>query len=62
MNQPGTLRNSVGPNFAAGMIFVFLVGVVFFAPLALLPLYLQNLRGLSAFLSQTRPAGIDITR
>ena len=32
-------------NFAAGMIFVFLVGVVFFAPLALLPLYLQDLMG-----------------
>jgi MFS transporter, DHA2 family, multidrug resistance protein len=32
-------------NFSAGMVFVFLVGVVFFAPLALLPLYLQNLMG-----------------
>jgi DHA2 family multidrug resistance protein len=32
-------------NFAAGMVFVFLVGVVFFAPLALLPLYLQDLMG-----------------
>ncbi len=32
-------------NFAAGMLFVFLVGVTFFAPLALLPLYLQDLMG-----------------
>ena len=32
-------------NFAAGMLFVFLVGAVFFAPLALLPLYLQDLMG-----------------
>jgi DHA2 family multidrug resistance protein len=32
-------------NFAAGMLFVFIVGVTFFAPLALLPLYLQNLMG-----------------
>jgi MFS transporter, DHA2 family, multidrug resistance protein len=32
-------------NFAAGMLFVFIIGVSFFAPLALLPLYLQNLMG-----------------
>ncbi len=32
-------------NFSAGMIFVFLIGVSFFAPLALLPLYLQDLMG-----------------
>jgi DHA2 family multidrug resistance protein len=32
-------------NFAAGMLTVFLVGVTFFAPLALLPLYLQDLMG-----------------
>jgi MFS transporter, DHA2 family, multidrug resistance protein len=32
-------------NFAAGMLFVFIIGVGFFAPLALLPLYLQNLMG-----------------
>ncbi len=32
-------------NFSAGMLFVFIVGVVFFAPLALLPLYLQDLMG-----------------
>jgi DHA2 family multidrug resistance protein len=32
-------------NFAAGMVTVFLVGVTFFAPLALLPLYLQDLMG-----------------
>ncbi|MBV8738090.1 MAG: DHA2 family efflux MFS transporter permease subunit [Alphaproteobacteria bacterium] len=32
-------------NFSAGMLFVFIIGVVFFAPLALLPLYLQDLMG-----------------
>jgi DHA2 family multidrug resistance protein len=32
-------------NFSAGMIFVFIIGVSFFAPLALLPLYLQDLMG-----------------
>ncbi len=32
-------------NFAAGMVFVFIIGVIFFAPLALLPLYLQDLLG-----------------
>ena len=32
-------------SFAAGMLTVFLVGVTFFAPLALLPLYLQDLMG-----------------
>ncbi len=32
-------------NFAASMIFAFLVGVVFFAPVALLPLYRQDLMG-----------------
>ena len=32
-------------NFAAGMVFVFIIGVTFFAPLALLPLYLQELMG-----------------
>ncbi len=32
-------------NFSAGMLTVFLVGVTFFAPLALLPLYLQDLMG-----------------
>ena len=32
-------------NFTAGMIFVFIIGVSFFAPLALLPLYLQDLMG-----------------
>jgi MFS transporter, DHA2 family, multidrug resistance protein len=32
-------------NFSAGMIFVFIIGITFFAPLALLPLYLQDLMG-----------------
>ncbi|MGH7047179.1 MAG: DHA2 family efflux MFS transporter permease subunit [Stellaceae bacterium] len=32
-------------NFSAGTLFVFIIGVSFFAPLALLPLYLQDLMG-----------------
>jgi MFS transporter, DHA2 family, multidrug resistance protein len=32
-------------NFAAGMLFVFIIGITYFAPLALLPLYLQDLMG-----------------
>jgi DHA2 family multidrug resistance protein len=40
--NPGLFRDR---NFAAGMLFVSIVGVTFFAPLALLPLYLQNLMG-----------------
>ena len=40
--DPGLFRDR---NFAAGMLFVFIIGVTYFAPLALLPLYLQNLMG-----------------
>ncbi|HEY3909093.1 MAG TPA: DHA2 family efflux MFS transporter permease subunit [Stellaceae bacterium] len=46
-----TVRPFVDPrlfrdrNFAAGMIFVFIIGITYFAPLALLPLYLQDLMG-----------------
>jgi DHA2 family multidrug resistance protein len=32
-------------NFSAGMLFVFVIGASFLAPLALLPLYLQDLMG-----------------
>ena len=32
-------------NFAAGTLFGFIVGLTYFAPLALLPLYLQDLMG-----------------
>jgi len=32
-------------NFAAGTVFGFIVGLTYFAPLALLPLYLQDLMG-----------------
>ena len=40
--NPGLFRDR---NFAAGMLFVFIIGVTYFAPLALLPLYLQDLMG-----------------
>jgi DHA2 family multidrug resistance protein len=40
--DPGLFRDR---NFAAGMLFVFIIGVTYFAPLALLPLYLQDLMG-----------------
>ena len=32
-------------NFAAGTLFVFIIGITYFAPLALLPHYLQDLMG-----------------
>jgi DHA2 family multidrug resistance protein len=32
-------------NFTAGTLFGFIIGLTYFAPLALLPLYLQNLMG-----------------
>ncbi|HTV45555.1 MAG TPA: DHA2 family efflux MFS transporter permease subunit [Stellaceae bacterium] len=40
--QPQLFRDR---NFAAGTLFVFIIGISFFAPLALLPLYLQELMG-----------------
>jgi DHA2 family multidrug resistance protein len=33
------------PNFVAGTIFSFIIGVTYFAPLAILPLFLQDLMG-----------------
>ncbi len=32
-------------NFSAGTLFAFIIGLTYFAPLALLPLFLQNLMG-----------------
>jgi MFS transporter, DHA2 family, multidrug resistance protein len=40
--RPGLFRDR---NFSAGMLFVFIIGITYFAPLALLPLYLQDLMG-----------------